>query len=64
MSGEDSERERLHVCRPGAGSADRLLARRSYTVRRELNMQCLAIEDDTDTARYISKGLREAGYTS
>jgi len=25
-------------------------------------MQCLVIEDDTDTARYISKGLREAGY--
>src|SRR5262245_55656580 len=24
-------------------------------------MQCLVIEDDTDTARYISKGLREAG---
>ena len=25
-------------------------------------MQCLVIEDDTDTARYISKGLKEAGY--
>ncbi|MBA5607804.1 response regulator transcription factor [Duganella sp. LX20W] len=26
-------------------------------------MHCLVIEDETDTARYICKGLREAGYT-
>jgi len=26
-------------------------------------MQCLVIEDDADTARYISNGLREAGFT-
>jgi two-component system, OmpR family, response regulator len=25
-------------------------------------MQCLLIEDDADTARYISKGLKEAGF--
>lgn len=26
-------------------------------------MKCLVIEDDTETARYICNGLREAGYT-
>src|SRR2546425_11089978 len=32
------------------------------TFRREwLNMQCLLIEDDVDTARYISNGLKEGG---
>src|SRR5439155_4681009 len=33
------------------------------TFRREcLNMQCLLIEDDADTARYIGNGLKEAGF--
>ena len=26
-------------------------------------MRCLVIEDDADTARYVCKGLKEAGYT-
>ena len=26
-------------------------------------MRCLVIEDEADTARYISNGLREAGHT-
>ena len=26
-------------------------------------MRCLIIEDEADTARYISNGLREAGFT-
>ena len=25
-------------------------------------MQCLLIEDDADTARYVSNGLKEAGF--
>src|SRR5690348_12914228 len=34
-----------------------------YTVDGEsLTMQCLLIEDDADTARYISNGLKEAGF--
>ena len=29
----------------------------------ENRLRCLVIEDETDTSRYVCKGLREAGYT-